>query len=502
MSGKRVFLISVFGGALIFRLLGISSRSLWYDEAFAVLFAEQGPQAMLSGTLTPVGGAAADVHPLAYYTTLWAWMSAFGSSPSAVRMHSVIIGLGLIGLVYYLARELFGERVGLVSTALVAFSPFQIHYAQEVRMYALMAFFLIAATLAIWKATETNKATWWLMFSASAALAQYTHNLSVFYLLPLAVTPILLRKWRALPSVALAGLGAIGLYFPWLLLVPAQFAKVQSAYWTARPGPGRLVTTLLSFVTNLPLPDEWLVGGVFISLFIFVLATWQTLKALRTGSRHAMRGLWLAYLAITPPLALFAFSQWQPVYIERALLPSGVMFSVWVGWALVQTEIPKSVSGLAFSILIAGMGFGIYQHNTYRGFPYAPYAELDAYLASSVKADDVILHSNKLTMLPAVYYDGDLLQRYLADPPGSGADTLAEPTQRVLGLLAYPSMESATSGAKRVWFVIFERAVEEYKDLGQKTHPHLAWLGAHYELERVENWDEVDLYVYGPESGH
>jgi mannosyltransferase len=502
MSNKRVFLISIFGGALVFRLLGISSRPLWYDEAFAVLFAEQGPQAMLSGTLTPVGGAAADVHPLAYYTTLWAWMSAFGNSPLVVRMLSVIAGLGLIGLVYHLTRELFGERIGLVPTALVALSPFQIHYAQEVRMYALMAFFLIAATLAIWMAIETDKVTWWMMFSASAALAQYTHNLSVFYLLPLAATPILLRKWRSLPRVAMAGLGAIGLYFPWLLLVPAQFAKVQSAYWTTRPGLERLVTTLLSFVTNLPLPDPWLLVGVFTSLLIFVLAAWQTYKALRTGSRHAMTGLWLAYLAIMPPLALFAFSQWQPIYIERALLPSGVMFSVWVGWALVQTEIPKPVSSVAFSILVVGMAFGIYQQSAYRGFPYAPYAELDTYLASSVRADEIIMHSNKLTMLPAVYYDQDLPQRYLADPPGSGADTLAEPTQRVLGLLAYPSLESATGGAKRVWFVIFERAVREYKDLGQKTHPHLAWLGAHYELERVENWDEVDLYVYGPESGH
>jgi hypothetical protein len=147
-------------------------------------------------------------------------------------------------------------------------------------------------------------------------------------------------------------------------------------------------------------------------------------------------------------------------------------------------------------VLFLGMAIGVYQHSTYRGFPYAPYAELDAYLAANVGPEDVLLHSNKLTMLPAVYYDRDLPQRYLADPPGSGSDTLAFPTQKVLGLMAYPSLKTATGGAQTVWFLIFSRAIEEYGTLETPGHPHLQWLNAHYRMERRETWGDLLLYVY------
>ena len=77
--------------ALIARLIGIVSRPIWYDEAFAILFAEKGPAAMLKGTLAPdISGAAADIHPLAYYTMLWGWMKLFGESLLSVRLLSVI----------------------------------------------------------------------------------------------------------------------------------------------------------------------------------------------------------------------------------------------------------------------------------------------------------------------------------------------------------------------------------------------------------------------------
>src|SRR5215467_7250728 len=80
-----LILVLAFG----LRLIALGSRTLWYDESFAVLFSEKGLQAMLYGTLTPVDGVAADVHPLLYYTTLDFWMSLFGESPEAVRIYGV-----------------------------------------------------------------------------------------------------------------------------------------------------------------------------------------------------------------------------------------------------------------------------------------------------------------------------------------------------------------------------------------------------------------------------
>src|SRR5437868_14363765 len=92
-STMRRWLILVLLLAFGLRLLALSSRTLWYDEAFAVLFSEKGINAMLYGTLTPTGSAAADVHPLLYYTVLDGWMTLFGQSVAAVRLLSVIFGV-------------------------------------------------------------------------------------------------------------------------------------------------------------------------------------------------------------------------------------------------------------------------------------------------------------------------------------------------------------------------------------------------------------------------
>ncbi len=495
MSGLRSPL-SILAVALLLRLPGISTRPLWYDEAFSVLFSEKGPLAMAAGTLTLVEGTAADVHPLGYYSLLWGWMKLVGQSPLAVRSLSVLIGLGVVAMAYVLAAAMFGRKVAYPLALLVAIAPFQIHYAQETRMYGLLTLFLLIATWAVQRGLATRRWIWWALFSLTAALAQYTHNLAAFFLIPLALSPVFQRDRRGVGQMFIAGLGALLLYLPWLVNLPSQFAKVNQAYWTSSPGPARLVTTLLTFVTNLPLPSSWLPAALFISLLVLAIAFLQTWRAWKTGLPQVRNGLWMAYLSFAPVALLFVVSLWQPVYIERALLPAGVVFMLWLGWALFDTGMPAQVRTVVVALLLVAMAGGIYQHITYRGFPYAPFQELDVRLSEGASVGARIVHSNKLTMLPAVYYDRGLNQSFLADPIGSGSDTLAMPTQDVLGLWAEETPAEAAGGAGKVWFVIFSRAEAEYLNLGFDQHPHLAWLQANYRLDGVETWGDVLVYRF------
>jgi len=482
--------------ALALRLVGIAARPMWYDEAFSALFAPTGPDAMLSGTLIGQEEAAAEEHPLLYYSLLWGWMRVLGESPASIRGLSVLFGLAVVGMVYLIGKSLFDTRLGLLAAGMAAMSPFQIHYAQEVRMYVVMTFWILGAIYALWRGMHTRHWAWWLLFMICASLAQYTHNLSVFFLLPLAATPLLTRDRRAIRDVAISGAGALLLYIPWLIRVPAQFSKIQGDFWMERPSPARLLTTLLSFVTNLPLPGIWLGIGLFVTLFVTALGVWQTFRAWRSRDLGVRRSLWLGYLATMPVLLLYLFSLWTPIFIERALLPSVAIFLIWLGWAISQTGLPRAIQHLALLLLIAGMLMGIYNHITYAGFPYGPYAELDEYLAERAAPGDIILHSNKLTYLPMHYYDPSLSQQFLADLAGSGADTLAPATQAVLNVRAEPNIAAAVGEAPRVWFVIFGRAIDEYKSLGHSTHPQLLWMNSRFRLEAVSNWDDLQLYVY------
>lgn len=489
---QRLRLSLILALATVVRSLGITSRPIWYDEAFAILFSAKGPAAMIYGTLAPTSGGSADIHPLGYYTLLWLWMKIFGSSLVVARSLSILAGVATVAMAYLLARELVNERFAGLAAIFVALAPFPVHYSQEIRMYSFLAFWLVLATYAYVRGTKGSGIQWWVLFTVSAALAQYTHNLAAFYLLPLAATALIRRDWKTLRAVTFAGLGALILYLPWLRQLPGQLAKVSTAYWVERPGVEKIFTLLLVYVSNLPLPDGLLFIGFFIALAAFVIAVMQ---AFRPADRD-QSAMWLFYLAFTPPILLFFVSQWIPVYIERALLPSGVIFCIWLAWAIFETPLPSIIRSGVVLMLVVGAALGLYQHITYRGFPYAPYAEVDSSLHDQLTRGDVILHSSKLTMLPSTYYDPRLIQSYLADPPGSSVDTLAPATQEVLGLTAQPDIVSATREARRVWFIIFERSILEYTSAGEATHPQLAWLNAHYSLVEIQHWGDLQIYLF------
>jgi len=481
--------------ALGIRLLGIWSRPIWYDEAFSMLFSEKGLSAMLYGTLAPTGIGSADIHPLGYYTILWLWMKLVGGSLVTARTLSVLAGLVSVYLVYLIALEASADTdTARLSMLFAALAPFQIHYAQEIRMYAFMAMWLLLATYAYQRGARGGSWKWWGLFSISAALAQYTHHLAAFYLAALAILPVLQKNWRVFRAMILAGIGALILYSPWLIQLPAQFTKVQNSYWVARPDFSKLFTLLLVYITNTPLPAPLIAFALAIVLIIMVIGIIQTIRYNRQTNTGA--GNWLLYLSFVPPLFLFLFSQWRPVYIERALLPSGAIFCSWLAWVVRTTNVQKPLEYALLGLLGLSSLLGIYQHLTYRDFPYGPFQALDRSLRERVKAQDVIVHSNKLTMLPAIFFDPTLSQSFIRDEPGSPADTLAAATQQVLGIRAETSIESATRNASKVWYIIYRRSVAELKAAGHKTYPDLEYLDANYTLQSVEDWDGLQLYIY------
>ncbi len=158
----RTVLLLILLLALGLRLINLGGRTLWYDEAFAVLFAEKGWDAMVDGTLTEVEGGAADVHPLLYYMSLNLWMQVFGESAAAVRLYSVLIGVATVLAVFLLARDWFGDQTALVAALITAVAPFHIQYSQETRMYALLGLILTLATWVYWRAWQRGRWGYWL----------------------------------------------------------------------------------------------------------------------------------------------------------------------------------------------------------------------------------------------------------------------------------------------------------------------------------------------------
>ena len=490
LQNQKTKLVLILILAFVIRLAGIASRPIWYDEAFSILISEQGPSAILSGTLAiDADSSAAEEHPPAYYFMLWGWTQVFGNSLIAVRMLSIVASLGIVLYTYQIAHHLFNPPTALTAAFLSAILPFQIHYGQEIRMYVFLTFWLCLATYAFLKRQ-------WILFSITATLAQYTHNLAAFYLIPLAFTPILQKDWKTLRSLTLAGFAAIIMYSPWLIQLPAQLSKVTSSFWIEKPGFEKLFTLFLLYLPHLPLPNNLLLPALLFATLTMALAAFQTYRVQKEDPQKAKSGRWLVYLSFTPPLLLWLASQISPMYVERALLPSHPIFCIWLAWAFTQTKLPRPIQLLAFALIFASAGIGFYQHVTYKGFPYGPYATLDQSIQNRLEQGDVIIHSSKLSYLPSFYFDRESPQSYIIDPPGSSTDTLSPATRKILHLTDQENIETASTDATRVWFIIFQQSVDEFTSQGYKTHPHLEYLDTNFILTSTEIFDDVRLYIY------
>jgi 4-amino-4-deoxy-L-arabinose transferase-like glycosyltransferase len=504
LSRKRIALcfLGVVILAIAMRIYATETREFWYDEAFSVLFSGKGPQGILAGTLGPgaTASASADIHPPFYYFLLFCWMSAFGTSILAARSLSILLGIGILINSFFLVRELAGERTALLACCLLAVSPFNIQYTSEARMYALLAFCLTLATLSFLMAVRKKKWGWWACFAIASAAAQYAHNLAAFYLLPLAATALFLREKKQIRNTFLAGIAALALYIPWLLQVPAQFSHIRGNYWITRPTFIDLINLAMRYTTNLPLPDNWLLIGLFIAFASLVLVLIQTIRALRQKSNGYKVGLWLAYLSFVPPLLLWLFSQWTPVYLDRGLLASAVLFCLWVAWAILKTPMPKVICITLVALWMAGAVLGMYQQVTNDGANMDAYQQISKVLAEQVKPGDRVIHSNKLTYLPVFYYDSTLPMNFIGDTPGSDTDTFLPATREVIGVEMASDMPSAVQGADRVWFVLLKEANEEYIEAGYPEHPHLQYLQENYEEISRQTYGDVLLYLFVQKS--
>ncbi len=492
--------------AFTLRLVNLDGRSLWYDEAFTVLFAEAGWEAMVHGTLSVAAHeGAAEAHPLLFYSTLNAWMRLMGQSPFAVRLWSVVLGVATVFVVYQIAHDLFDRQMALWAGVIAAIAPFHVQYSQETRMYVLLALFLMLTTWCFvrgWKAGSTRRGWgWWLLFGVMAALAMYSQQLASFYLVTLALVPILARRGDQIIRVFVGGIVALIIYLPWLVNLPSQLGKMQSLTWIEPASFARPLRTLYAFlVVNLDLPQPMFMMALTGALILTVLVIIQVVFYLRRPiprKPHQNSIFFVLWLAVGPPALLWLASQWQPLYLERGLLPSALMLYIVLAWFFLRSGLPRPIAGLIGSIGLALVAMGLFYQYTWATFPNSPYQVGAAYISHHWRAGDVVVNQNKLIGIPMIYYERDLDQRFIGDAPGSPQDTLALPTQEALQLFAENCIQSAAAGGERVWWVNYNFAAREYAAAGRpELREALDWLAGNYTLVETQYFNDLEISLF------
>ncbi|MET8012340.1 glycosyltransferase family 39 protein [Streptomyces sp. NPDC005271] len=282
-------------------LWGLERGTMWRDESATY----QMTQRTLRQILRAMGGVDA-VHGL-YYLLMHPVLAA---SPSevALRLPSLLASMAATGLVAALGCRLARPRAGLWAGLLYAATPMVGHYAQEGRSYALVAAGAAWATWLLVGAVERCSAASWVAYGTVVTVTALLHVFAVLLLAAHALTLLASRApRRAWRGWGLAATGAVAAVAPLARLARRQSAQIA---WIPEPGPGRLWALAHHFAGP---------SGLILAINALLIAV-ALARPRRTRPRRPSLTAVALPLALTPPLLLFALSQYRPLFQERYLL--------------------------------------------------------------------------------------------------------------------------------------------------------------------------------------
>ena len=434
--GFVVILLLAFG----MRVYRLGVDSLWYDETVSALLARKPLAAMWAHT-------ARDIHPPLYYALLHFWRLVAGDSEYALAFLSVWFGVAGVAMVAYLGTRFFGARVGLLAALLMAFHPFSIWYAQEVRMYTLGVFLLLLTlkfTLDFWSHGGWRPL---LGYALTASALLWTLYYSAFVLTALNLAVILwlaVQARRRLGPWLTAQALAILLYLPWLPHALRQALNPPVPPWR-EPMPlsallarlGQEGATALALGQSVAPETWWLLGVValLVGLLAFLM---PTRPSCRLSNPWAAGLLWTTVAG--PLILIVIFSQLvTPLYHVRYLqLYSGafpILVAAGLMWLARGGEGARGregegawrffLGGLVFFLLVAGSLISLKHYHT-RRFEYEAADDLrGAVLAIHQRLgprDAVLINAGYLYPAFLTYWPGPIgwmgrLSEY--PPPGA-----------------------------------------------------------------------------------
>lgn len=399
-----LLLILLFAFAL--RLYHLGYESLWYDETVSVLLAQKSLPALTAHT-------AGDIHPPLYYYLLHFWIRLADPSEFSLAFLSLAFGVLLIPLLFYLGRRLYGAKIGLLGALLLALSPFNLWYSQEVRMYTLGASLGLISLLFLLRLIESRA---WLRrgygagYILASALGLYTLYYFAFLLLAqnLMVIGWWLAKWvRGKRKFSLrpwvsSQIGILLLYLPWLPIAFRQATTPPVPPWRTFVGFTEMWVeswSALSFGQSVDPKIVWPL--LLLTLALFALGLFNLFRAQVSDSWFV--SLSLAGHTLLPILLIYLFSLIVPLFHVRYVFTYAPPFYLLLAVALARLP-RKPLATLSLLLILGASAYSLYN------FHFDPHYAADdhrgavGYLEERLRSGDAVLINAGYAYPAFLYY--------------------------------------------------------------------------------------------------
>lgn len=468
VSAYCLILLLAFG----LRVVSLEAQGVWRDEVDQWRFAYQSASELISNFFRPGWNG-----PL-YSPVLRGWIELAGDSVFAMRLLSVFWGVLGVAVAAALVRRVAGGRTSMVTSLLMALSPYMIWYAQEIKMYTWVPLLVLLAIYGLERACERPRLSWWLLVLGTTTLAIYSHILAAL-LIPVLVLWFTLHPSRD-PRAWVGGAAVLaGLTLPYLPLLIWQWPLLWQTRQTGYPHftLGQMVATLLHGWSAGISQGPWGTPTVLLAISIgsaslaLLGAIWYVYSL---GWRRCLQLMaWL----VAPVLTLWMISQRGPIFTDRYLIWSLPVFCGFVAGgigALRHLMRPVGLAALVAVSLIAHHGW-IAQATVPIKPQFRPVTEI--FMSEKRELDLLVFQ---------IPYNRHVVEFYAADELGAWVEAPYTNWREQDGAYTVDSetvgrqMRRLVAGHDRIWLVYSEAHLWDDRELVN------AWLTDNYEL--MEQW--------------
>jgi mannosyltransferase len=349
--------ILILGATL--RLLSLGRQSVWIDEGFSWLATR-----LSFWDVTQLSFA--DVHPPLYYFLLKMALWILPSTEFGLRLPSAIFSIATLIVMIGFVNRHWGHRTACYVGLLAALSPFDIYYAQEARMYSLLAFLFVLAFTQLVDAIQGRPVCLigWVIACIGLAWIHAYGVLAVFIQLGFVFCFWTWHRLRHLPmalksrpllaafTCACIGIAPIVILF-WMIranasgsvLIPAPTRLLYLIrYWTAGP---------MDAFPAYKIP--WRMRDAS-AVVMAGCAIWGACRLWRRGVSYQWILHLTAALLLLPPLVIYGYSvlTGKGLWIDRGFLGSAYIFYLLAGVGLSKIT-SRMFRGLAAAVIAASI---------------------------------------------------------------------------------------------------------------------------------------------------
>lgn len=456
---RRALLYLIILGGFALRLYRLGVSSLWYDETVSLVLARADIPELIRHT-------AGDIHPPLYYLLLHFWGRLAGWSEFSAAFLSLWFGVLLIATVYRVAREWFpsalrpspltplpnissrpsrdlpftteqrddvspqGRKIALLAALLVAISPYNVWYSQEVRMYTVGALLGLASVYFFRRMLHahgqfTRDFFAYVLFTAAGFYTLY------FFIFLIVFEYVYVALWiwqnKNLPSrfwyFALSQISVALIYLPWLPIAFHQATDPPVPPWRSFTSLPQVLIESFSALTFGQSVNPLLVAPLLLLLAALILYSLLSRPSLLVSQRETTpvsshvtwnlqpeRLFLLAYTFI-PLLAIFLFSLWKPLYHVRYIFTYSPAFYILIALSIssLQSLIPDTSRAKMIIPAVYGLSLLATIYSLYNYWYNPQYAKDDlrgavSFLADRWRPGDAVLVNAGYTYPALMYY--------------------------------------------------------------------------------------------------